>query len=199
LIYIQGQLAIDWYESTRAMLPPPCGTDAAGAYKDFWLMSKNGKPAEWPSPHCSPDLNYDFSQQKVRDHFVSHVALPMAAAPNVKGLWFDDTDWLSCNDMCNEVHDMHLSPCDMAAKERLFNGTVAWKKLVAQELNANGQVPIFSSINKWNSTPSQASCPRNEQQVTQEMAGLSCEMFLGLIELALSAYLKSTCCRRQVL
>ena len=86
---------------------------------------------------------------------------------------------------------MHLSPCDMAAKERLFNGTVAWKKLVAQELNANGQVPIFSSINKWNSTPSQASCPRNEQQVTQEMAGLSCKMFLGLIELALSAYLKS--------
>ena len=107
LIYIQGQLAIDWYESTRAMLPPPCGTDAAGAYKDFWLMSKNGKPAEWPSPHCSPDLNYDFSQQKVRDHFVSHVALPMAAAPNVKGLWFDDTDWLSCNDMCNEVHDCY--------------------------------------------------------------------------------------------
>ena len=40
------------------------------------LMSKNGKPAEWPSPHCSPDLNYDFSQQKVRDHFVSHVARP---------------------------------------------------------------------------------------------------------------------------
>ena len=31
LIYIQGQLAIDWYESTRAMLPPPCGADAAGA------------------------------------------------------------------------------------------------------------------------------------------------------------------------
>ena len=30
LIYIQGQLAIDWYESTRAMLPPPCGGDATG-------------------------------------------------------------------------------------------------------------------------------------------------------------------------
>ena len=104
---------------------------------------------------------------------MSQVALPMAAAPNVKGLWFDDTDWLACNDMCNEVHGMHLSPCDMAAKERLFNGTVAWKTAVAQKLNSNGQVPIFSSINRWNSTPSQQSCPRNEQQVTREMAGLS--------------------------
>jgi hypothetical protein len=84
LIYVQGQLAIDWYESTRAMLPPPCGGDATGAYKDFWLMSKDGKPAEWPSPHCSPDLNYDFGKQKVVDHFVSQVALPMATAPNVK-------------------------------------------------------------------------------------------------------------------
>lgn len=155
------------------MLPPPCGADAAGAFHDFWLMSEDGKPAEWPSPHCSPDLNYDFSQQKVREYFVSHVALPMAAAPNVKGLWFDDTDWLSCKDMCNEVHGMHLSPCDMAAKERLFNGTVAWKMQVAQQLNAHGQVPIFSSINQWNSTRSQGSCPRSERQVTQEMAGLS--------------------------
>ena len=42
---------------------------------------------------------------------------------------------------------MHLSPCDMVAKERLFNGTVAWKTAVAQQLNSHGQVPIFSSIN----------------------------------------------------
>ena len=120
----------------------------------------------------------------------------MAAAPNVKGLWckspsnlpllvicrfllrdclrlVDDTDWLSCNDMCNEVHGMHLSPCDMAAKERLFNGTVLWKTTVAQELNSRGQVPIFSSINTWTGTASQGSCPRNERQVTEEMAGLS--------------------------
>ena len=90
-----------------------------------------------------------------------------------QGIWFDDTDWLSCKDMCNEVHNMHLSPCDMVAKERLFNGTVSWKTDIATRLNARGQIPIFSSINKWNATPSQGSCPRNEQQVTQEMAGLS--------------------------
>ena len=68
---------------------------------------------------------------------------------------------------------MHLSPCDMVAKERLFNGTVSWKTDIATRLNARGQVPIFSSVNEWNATPSQGSCPRNERQVTQEMAGLS--------------------------
>ena len=48
LIYIQGQLAIDWYESTRAMLPPPCGADADGAFKDFWLMGKDVRHAQIP-------------------------------------------------------------------------------------------------------------------------------------------------------
>jgi hypothetical protein len=186
LIYVQGQLAIDWYESTRAMLPPPCGADATGVFKDFWLMNDTGKPAEWPSPHCcglpcpanrlSPaaagDLSYDFSQQRVRDYFVSHVALPMASAPNVKGVWFDDSDYLSCNNMCLDAGFLKLSPCDMAAKERLFNGTVDWKKNVAKQLNSRGQVPIFSSVNKWNGTASQGSCPRNERQVTEELAGL---------------------------
>ena len=76
----------------------------------YVALHMQGKPAGWPSPHCSPDLNYDFGQQKVRDHFVANVALPMAAAPNVKGLWFDDTDWLSCKDMCNEVHGMSIPP-----------------------------------------------------------------------------------------
>ena len=137
-------------------------------------MGENGKPAEWPSLHCSPDPNYDFGQQKVRDHFVANVALPMAAGPNVGGLWFDYTDWLSCMDMCNEVHGLHLSPCDMAAKERLLNGTVAWKTAVAQQLNSRGQIPILSSINSWNgATPPQGSCFRDERQVTDEMAGLA--------------------------
>ena len=36
-----------------------------------------------------------------------------------------------------------------------------------------GQVPIFSSINTWNGAASQGSCPRNERQVTDEMAGLA--------------------------
>ena len=27
LMYMQGQLAMDWYEITRALLPPPCGTE----------------------------------------------------------------------------------------------------------------------------------------------------------------------------
>ena len=96
-----GQLAIDWYESTREMLPPPCGSDSAGEYTGFWLKGADGKPAAWPSPHCGPDLNYDFSQRRVQEHFVSSVALPMANHANVKGLWFDDTDWLACTDMCN--------------------------------------------------------------------------------------------------
>ena len=38
LMYMQGQLAMDWYEITRALLPPPCGTDAAGAFAEFWLL-----------------------------------------------------------------------------------------------------------------------------------------------------------------
>jgi hypothetical protein len=123
MLYLQGQLAIDWYETTRAMLPPPCGTDSVNAFADFWLVNAtDGKPAHWPSPHCGPDLNYDFSQQKVRDHYVESVVLPLASAPNVHGIWFDDTDWLACQDMCNEVHGIHLKPCDMAAKISLFNG-----------------------------------------------------------------------------
>ena len=40
----------------------------------------------------------------------------------MKGLFFDDSDWLSCRDMCNEVHDIHFDPCGLAAKEALFNG-----------------------------------------------------------------------------
>ena len=91
LLYVQGQIAIDWYETTRAMLPPPCGTDADGDFNGYFLNATNGKPAPWPSPHCSPDLMYDFGQQRVRDHFLNAVALPMANAPNVHGIWFDDT------------------------------------------------------------------------------------------------------------
>ena len=30
LMYMQGQLAMDWYEITRALLPPPCGVDSVG-------------------------------------------------------------------------------------------------------------------------------------------------------------------------
>ena len=188
LLYMQGQLAMDWYESTRAMLPPPCGTDAAGAFESFWLKdsTRQGRPAQWPSPFCNPngtrggsggDRNYDFGQQKVRDHFVQEIALPYAAAPNVHGVWFDDTDWLPCHDMCDgEPHGMHLAPCDLAAKEALFNGTVAWKSDVARALNAQGKLPIYSSINAFDAptaTPGDLGhCVRNERQVTQEMAGL---------------------------
>jgi hypothetical protein len=57
----------------------------------------------------------------------------------------------------------------MAARERLFNGTVAWKKAVATALNARGQIPIYSSLNSWNTS----SCPYDEQHVTEELRGLS--------------------------
>ena len=50
-MYLQGQLAVDWYENTRALLPPPCGTDVAGNFADFWLLdNKTHKPAAWPVP-----------------------------------------------------------------------------------------------------------------------------------------------------
>ena len=106
---------------------------------------------------------------QVRDHFVDNVAMPMANAPNVRGVWFDDTDWLGCNDLCNEVHGMHLWPCDTAAKHRLFNGTVAWKKDVAQRLNAQDKIPIFSSINKWLGEFTGKNCPYNEREVALEL------------------------------
>jgi hypothetical protein len=172
LIYIQGQLAIDWYESTRNMLPPPCGADANGTFANFWLMQKDGTPAPWPSPGggCGPDLNYNFSRQEVREYFVEHVALPMAtlpSAPNLRGVWFDDTDWLACNDMCNEVHGMHLWPCDSHARSLLFNGTVAWKKDIATRLNARNQIPIFSSINSW--AGEHSNCPQTERAVGMEL------------------------------
>ena len=180
MFYLQGQLAMDWYESTRRLLPPPCGTDASGNFTSFFLKNaSDGTPAHWPSPFCSPagyDLNYDFSQPEVVDYYVNHIALPLADSENLFGLWFDDTNWLACYDMCNEVHDIHLTPCDLAAKERLFNGTIAWKTAVATALNKNGQIPIFSSVNSWDMPPPTTQnlngCSRNEEQVTKELAGL---------------------------
>jgi hypothetical protein len=191
LIYVQGQLAIDWYESTRAMLPPPCGGDVNGAFKDFWLVQKDGTPAPWPSPArgCT-DLNFNFSKPEVREYFVEHVGMPMATlptAPNLKGVWFDGTDWLGCNDMCNEVVG-HFWPCDSHAQEMLFNGTVAWKKDIAARLNARDQIPIFSSINQWNkplghgkhtayengkATTVYGKCPFTEREVGLELFPLS--------------------------
>jgi hypothetical protein len=54
IMYMQGQLAMDWYEITRALLPPPCGTDSSGAFADFWLLDNaTHAPAAWPSPHGS--------------------------------------------------------------------------------------------------------------------------------------------------
>eukprot|EP00040_Diaphanoeca_grandis_P044010 m.11044 g.11044 ORF g.11044 m.11044 type:complete len:492 (-) comp8613_c0_seq2:135-1610(-) len=175
LVYVQGQLALNWYEYQRAMLPPPCGTDLNGTYTDYFLKGPDGTPAQWPgsSPDCPHILNYNFSQAKVRDHFVNEIVTPTATAPNIKGIWFDDTDWLACNDMCNEVHDMHLQPCDMNAKTDVFDGIVQWKTDVATSFNARGQIPIFSSINSWNETSSQHSCTTSEKQLTQELAGLS--------------------------
>jgi hypothetical protein len=38
------------------------------------------------------------------------------------------------------------------------------------KLNARGQIPIFSSINSWNETLSQNTCPQNEAQVTAQLA-----------------------------
>jgi hypothetical protein len=54
IMYMQSQLAMDWYEITRALLPPPCGTDSVGAFDDFWLLDNaTHRPAAWPSPHGS--------------------------------------------------------------------------------------------------------------------------------------------------
>jgi hypothetical protein len=184
LLYMQGQLALDWYESPRVLLPPPCGTDAAGEFAGYFLKNaSDGSPAVWPSPFCSTapgrgDLNYDFSQERVRDYFVSQIALPYAAAPNVAGVWFDDTDYLACCDMCSgEPHGMHLTPCDLSAKQALFDGIVAWKKAVATALNAKGQLPIFSSINTWDEPPPTPQdlrgCFRTEKEVAAELQGLA--------------------------
>ena len=116
---------MDWYESTRLLLPPPCGTDVSGNFTDFFLKNaSDGTPAHWPSPFCSPagyDLNYNFSQPQVVDYYVNHIALALADSENLFGVWFDDSDWLACHDMCNEVHGIHFAPCDLAAKERLVN------------------------------------------------------------------------------
>ena len=54
IMYMQSQLAMDWYEITRALLPPPCGTDSGGAFENFWLLDNaTHRPAAWPSPHGS--------------------------------------------------------------------------------------------------------------------------------------------------
>ena len=54
IMYMQSQLAMDWYEITRALLPPPCGTDNVRAFEDFWLLDNSThRPAAWPSPRGS--------------------------------------------------------------------------------------------------------------------------------------------------
>jgi hypothetical protein len=153
LMYMQGQLAMDWYEITRALLPPPCGTDSAGAFADFWLLDNaTHKPAAWPSPRGSicrglngSDLQYDFGQAKVRDYFVQHIVLPFADAPNVRGVFLDDADSLACgSDLCSSFNGVHFWPCGLVPRGRLFNGTVAWTKAVTKALKARGQIPIFN-------------------------------------------------------
>jgi hypothetical protein len=186
LMYMQGQLAMDWYEITRAMLPPPCGTDSNGVFADFWLLDNaTHRPAPWPSPKGSvcrnlngSDLSYDFGQAKVRNHFVQHIVLPFADAPNVKGVFLDDADSLPCgSDLCDSFNGLHYWPCGAAARERLFNGTVAWTKDVTVHLNARGQIPIFNSNNDPNASTTppgapprygESNCPRSATAVHAE-------------------------------
>ena len=142
--YVQGMIALDWYESTRRVLRPPIGNDTTGAFTHFWLKNKSGQPLLWPSPNPTDGLGtpmYNFSIPEVQEYFVTRVAAPLAGAANMKGLWFDDTDWLACNDMCGEA-GLHVAfkPCGMEAKDRLFNGTIAWKRAVVTLLNQFGQV-----------------------------------------------------------
>lgn len=176
--YIQGQLIEPWYDSQWKLMPPPCGNDSDGMYSDFFLMDNHtgvNRPAQWPSPNsaCPWMFNYDHSKAKVRDYFVNEVVLPMAKAPNMFGVWFDSTDFLPCTGMgpynMPGFDNMTVNPRDKRARERLFNGTVAWKKAVATALNGRGQIPIFSSLNRWN----ESGCPFNEQHVATQLAGLS--------------------------
>ena len=191
LMYMQGQLAMDWYEVTRAMLPPPCGTDSAGAFDDFWLLDNaTHRPARWPSPKGSTcrglngsDLSYDFGQAEVREYFVQHIVLPFADAPNVKGVFLDDADSVPCaSDLCNSFNGLHYWPCGAAARDRLFNGTVAWTKDVTRRLNARGQIPVFNSNNDPNASTAppgarphygESNCPRSSTQVHAEFDPVS--------------------------
>jgi hypothetical protein len=180
LAYIQGQLVEPWYDSQWKLMPPPCGNDTGGIYSDYFLMDNHtgvSRPAEWPSPNkaegCEWMYNYAHSQKKVREYFLNEVVLPVASIDNMFGVWFDSSDFLPCTHMgpysMPGFNNMTISPRDMPARERLFNGTVAWKKAVATALNARGQIPIYSSLNKWN----QSGCPYNEEHVAKELAGLS--------------------------
>lgn len=157
LAYLQGQLIEPWYDSQWRLMPPPCGNDSAGLYSGFYLMDNHtgsNRPAEWPSPNsaCPWMYNYDHSNPEVRQYFVNEVVLPVARIPNIFGTFFDSSDFLPCTGMgpynMPGFNNMTINPRDEAARERLFNGTVAWKKAVATALNARGQIPIFSSVRR---------------------------------------------------
>ena len=180
LAYIQGQLVEPWYDSQWKLMPPPCGNDTTGIYSDYFLMDNHTgvtRPAEWPSPDkaggCEWMWNYDHSKETVREYFLNEVVLPVASIDNMFGVWFDSSDFLPCTGMgpynMPGFNNMTISPRDSVARERLFNGTVAWKKAVATALNQRGQIPIYSSVNSWN----HSGCPYDEEHVAKELAGLS--------------------------
>lgn len=45
----------------RAMLPPPCGADVDGAFKDFWLMGKDVRHAQIPYENASYGTSQAFT------------------------------------------------------------------------------------------------------------------------------------------
>ena len=95
--YVQGLIALDWYGQHDAFSRRRLGTTQL----EHSLTSGSGitlAAVLWPSavPGVLGTTMFNFSTPEVREYFVTEVA-PRWRATNMKGLFFDDTDWIPCS------------------------------------------------------------------------------------------------------